>query len=233
LVAGDDLPYRSDDPPPGSATLQEIHETGGSVVLVLDTGETFELAPESVPQNLPEIGGSIDSPLRLLIIRAAERKQVARRLFTLLDRRLWPVAALRRKMVDAGFSVEAIEAVLEQMQEQGIYSDRHFAEAWCADCLRARPVGRRYLAAKLREKQVSGPVATEVIDRVLDPAHELALAVTAAEKRWSRLTGPVDKRAENKVVRHLQNRGFEIRLAVQAARRTRPRTTDAEDEENQ
>lgn len=211
--------------------LLDLREEGGSVWLTLDTGESFELAPGSVPAGLPAPGGSVSSPLLVAIAAAAERKQVARRIFRMLDRRLQPVARLQTRLLETGFTAAAVEAVLEQLAAQGLYSDRTYAEAWCRDCLLGKPVGRRYLQSKLIQKQVPAAVAREAAEAVLSSAEEADLALEAARRRWARVGGQADRRAEAKVVRFLAGRGFDTGLACRAARRTRP--VDARDEDGE
>lgn len=202
--------------------LADVRQEQGSVFLALDSGEVFELAPGAVPAELPGIGESISSPLLAEIQQAAERKQAARALFTLLDRRLLPVARLREKLEGKGFSGEAIEAVLDQMQQRGLFSDRHYAEAYCRDRLQAKPVGRRYLQQKLREHRVAPEVAQAVPDEVLDAHQEKGLAREAARARWRRETGSDLRKSENRVIRHLLGRGFPTGVAIDAVRSTRP-----------
>jgi len=197
------------------------------VIIVLDGGEELELAPGSVPAGLPTdgsaIGESISSPLLAEIRLAAERKKVARRLFSMLDKRLMPVARIRRKLTDQGYTEAAVEAVLEQMQTQGLYSDRTYAAAYCRDRLAGRPVGRVYLQQKLREKQVPAGVAAEVVAEVLDAETEKELALKAARRKWRTVRGPDERKCEQKVARHLQSRGFPVGLVWDAVRRGKPR----------
>jgi len=208
--------------PTGEARLLDVREEAGVVHLALDTGHRYELAPDSVPTGVPAQGEVVPTPLLAQIALAAERKIVARQVFAMLDRRLQPVARLRGKLLDRGHSAEAVNAVLEQMREQGLYSDRRYAEAFCRDCLLSRRVGRRYLVRKLREKQVAGELAAEVAAVVLDRETETELAALAASERWRKLRGPVDYKALAKVVRFLVGRGFETGLANRAARKARP-----------
>ncbi len=208
--------------PTEEARLLELREEAGVVHLALDTGHRYELASDSVPPGVPAPGEVVPAPLLAQIALAAERKTVARKVFAMLDRRLQPVARLRDKLLDRGHSAEAVDAVLAQMRERGLYSDRRYAEAYCRDCLLSRRVGRRYLVRKLREKQVTGAVATEVAAEVLDPETESELAVLAASERWRKLRGPFDYKAVAKVVRFLVGRGFDTGLANRAARGARP-----------
>lgn len=212
--------------PAGEARLLDVREGNGSVFLTLDDGNTLEMAPESVPVGLPQPGEMIPSALLADLRLAAERKQVARLIFAMLDRRLQPVARIRDKAVEKGYSNAAVDAVLEQMDSRGLYSDRHYAEAYCRDCLASRAVGRRYLVTKLREKRVPTILATEVAGEILDTRTEEILADRAAGARWKRMKITGDMKDLAKVVRFLQGRGFDAGTANRAARKTKPAGDD-------
>ena len=212
--------------PAGEARLLDVREGDGSVFLALDDGSTLEMAPESVPAGLPQPGQMIPSALLADLRLAAERKQVARLIFAMLDRRLQPVARIRDKAVEKGYSKAAVDAVLEQMDSRGLYSDRRYAEAYCRDCLVSRAVGRRYLVAKLREKRVPAVLAAEVAGEILDARTEEILADRAAEARWKRTKITGDMKALASVVRFLQGRGFGAGTANRAARKTKPAGDD-------
>ncbi len=208
--------------PLGEARLLDFREESGSVHVALDTGHRYELAPGSVPAGIPALGEIVPAELVQEVALAAERKIVARKVFAMLDRRLQPVARLRGKLTERGYSIEAVDAVLDQMKEKGLYSDRRYAEAFCRDCLLSRAVGRRYLERKLREKQIAGSLAATVASEVLDRETEIELADRAACDRWRKMRGPADYKALAKVVRYLVGRGFDVGLANSAARRAQP-----------
>lgn len=205
------------------ARLLDFREEAGSVHIAFDTGHRYELAPGAVPAGMPALGEVLPVELIQEIALAAERKIVARKVFAMLDRRLQPVARLRGKLADRGYSLEAVDAVLSQMKDKGLYSDRRYAEAFCRDCLLSRAVGRRYLERKLREKQVDGNLAAAVASEVLDRETERELADRAAVARWRKMRGPADYKALAKVIRFLVGRGFDTGLANTAARRAQPK----------
>ena len=217
--------------PAGEARLLDVRQEGESIFFALDSGEKLEVTAGSVPDMLPEVGQILPAGVLAALRNAAERKQVARRALSLLDRRMLPVARLRSKLLEAGFHQEAIEEVLDQMADRGYYSDRHFAEAWCRDCLSSRCVGRYYLLTKLRQKQVSGDIARAVVGEFLDDETEADLARRAAQRRRARLQGEYDRRAEASVVRFLQSRGFPGPLAGRVARNLRPSPSAGEQQE--
>ncbi len=206
----------------GLRLLMDVRQERDTVFLILDDGETLELALSSVPKKMPEIGESISSPLLAELRLAAQRKKVARRIFSLLDRRLMPVAKIKTKLLDEEFPETAIEAVLDQMSRQGIYSDHVYAAAYCRDTLATRLVGKRYLVNKLWGKQIPINIAKEAVDQNLDDETEIDLAYKAAAWKWKRIRGPIDRKAEEKVARYLVGRGFPTGLAWQAVKKNQP-----------
>jgi regulatory protein len=150
-----------------------------------------------------------------------ERKQAARRLFELLDRRLLPLARIREKLLAEGLPADAVESVLEEAVAKGIHSDDHFARAWCRDTLRRQPTGRRYLEAHLRRKGIETAVAATAAAAELSPDDEAQAAHEAATRRWRR-ERDTDARAEARVTRFLASRGFPPRLCREAARAEKP-----------
>jgi SOS response regulatory protein OraA/RecX len=206
-------------------TLVARREEPGAVVLELDGGETLRIAPDAVPDDLPDVGGSLGSPLLVSLRAAAARKEAARDLLRLLDRKLWTTGRLRRKLVELGHAPDAADAVLAQAQERGLQSDDEFAAAFCRDTLRRKAVGRVWLAARLREKGLDGDVARDAADLALGSARERELAEQAARERWRRERGR-DRSAEARVARFLASRGFPAGACRDAARAARPDAAD-------
>ncbi len=235
----DARPDLTDDSPPpaqpglpdGSARLLSVEREGDTVWCAVDRGPahggpvTYEVAASSLPPGLPAPGGDLDPACHRALALAAERKRAARRLFALLDRRLRPVASLRARLLDEGYLPEAVAAVIEAMHEQGVHSDRRYAEAWCRDCLLSRAVGRRYLEGKLREAGVAPDLARSVAAEALDAGAEDELALGAAAacwRRYGRAKARDEARDVARVTRFLLGRGFGPATAARAARATRP-----------
>ena len=173
---------------------------------------------------------------------AAERKRVARRLFA----HAGPAPACRWRACaasspDEGYDPAAVDAVLEQMAARGLHSDRHYAEAWCRDCLARhgrwaaaiwRPsCGRRASAAR------GGRAAAE--PRWTRPPRR-SWPRRAAAGRWRRVRRPGATDAPMaKVVRFLQGRGFDAGAGLPGGaahepgagsdRRSTPKGTNRED----
>jgi SOS response regulatory protein OraA/RecX len=198
-----------------------VHREGETVRLEIADGTTYELAASSVPPDLPPAGGELSADQHRAVALASERKRAARRLFSLLDRKLQPVAKLRGRLLDEGYLPEAVAAVIDAMHEQGVHSDRRFAEAWCRDYLLSRAVGRRYLESRLRTTGISADLARQASLDALDARTEEDLAQRAAAGAWRRVRGN-EQRDLAKVVRFLVGRGFPPALAQRVARQARP-----------
>ncbi len=202
--------------------LVSMEQTGRDVRLTLDDGTTLELAAESLPPALPAPGETVPPDVLAELRDAAERKRVARRVFALLDRRLQTRRRLRRKLLDEGYADGPVDTVLDRFEAEGIHSDRRYAEAWCRDTVRARPVGRRYLEAKLREQGVDAGLAAATAAAALPPDAEHRAGHTAAHKWWRRQRGAVDVKALARGQRYLMGRGFPAAVAAEAVRAAAP-----------
>lgn len=207
--------------------LVSIEETGRDVRLALSDGTTLELAAESLPPALPAPGEVVTPELLAELRDAAERKRIARRIFALLDRRLQTRRRLQRKLQEEGFADGPVDAVLDRFEAEGVHSDRNFAEAWCRDTLRARPVGRLYLEAKLREQGVPKVLAAAVAAESLAPDDERLAGLDAARKWWRRQRGAADLKALARGQRYLMGRGFPVAIAAEAVRAAAPGGPDA------
>jgi SOS response regulatory protein OraA/RecX len=226
-----DAPTGQPGLPEGEARLLGVSERDGVVVINLDSG-VYEVAPESAPTGLPPVGEVLDGELHRAVALAAARKKAARALLDMLDRRLRPVAQLRRKLIEAGHPDAAVDEVLAIMEQRGLHSDRRFAEAWCRDCLLSKAVGPRYLEAKLREKGVAPGLAARAAAEAMAGTDEDELARRAAAARWRKLRRGGDARRDlAKVVRHLLGRGFAPGVAQRAARECEPQPDDEQDDD--
>ena len=132
------------------------------VVVTLSDGSVLEVAEVSLPDGMPAAGELVSPAVLLELREAAARKEIARRVFRMIDRRMHTRADLRRKLNRAGYDRGPIDRVLDGFVEQGLVSDRAYAEAWCRDTLADRPVGGRYMVAKLAAKGVD--VSVRCID---------------------------------------------------------------------
>lgn len=73
----------------------------------------------------------------------------------LLEVRPRSIAEVRRRLRDAGYRAELVDAAIDRLAELGMLDDGAFARAWVESRDRARPRGERALRAELRGKGVA------------------------------------------------------------------------------
>lgn len=201
--------------------LVSCRREGDTVSVTLSGGEVLVVAAAALPGDLPPPGSALP-PAQLAALRQADaRKRIARRVFDLLDRRLWPARRLRGRLLGDGFEAAAVDEVLARFEDEGLLSDRRYAEAYIRDTLSARAVGARYLRARLQAQGITAADAAAAIGALLPPAREAELARAAARGRWARARGGGAPELAS-VIRFLQARGFPPALARSAARAEAP-----------
>ena len=128
-----------------------------------------------------------------------------------LARREHSAAELRRKLGKRDYSAEEITATLVALEQEGLQSDRRFAEAFARSRCR-RGKGPSRVRAELRERGV----AEELVDLALQDLDWAAAARAARQKKFGPDI-PADFADRAKQMRFLQYRGFgsdEIRHAL-------------------
>lgn len=203
---------------PTTVATVELDETRRTLTVVLVDGTRFELAPEA-----PEARG-ITPGLRLAPARrseleyAAVRKQIARQVFALLDRRARTRAELRERLLARGYESAPVELVLDQCVAQGLVDDLAFARQWVAAQQRRRGVGARWLHARLRSLGVEEETVRAVLGEVREDTDEIAEALRALATRRLDLEAEVHRR---RAARFLQSRGFSSSAILGALERAR------------
>lgn len=206
----------------GDKRLVSCDEIEGGVRVVLDDGETLELAADSLPPALPVPGEVVVAEILAELRDAAWRKRAARRIFRMLDRRLSTRRSIERKLAEKGYPSGPVRDVLDRFEAAGLHSDRRYAEAWCRDTLLSRPVGRRFLVDRLCGKGVARGVAEAVAAEVLDAETEWENALKAAHTWWRKQSGGADLRNLSRGQRFLAGRGFPPAVSGRAVREAAP-----------
>jgi regulatory protein len=191
----------------------ECDEAQNLLRIQTEEGEDFEIALQADEARGLTPGLVLDEERLAALRRAADRKQIARKVFRWLDRRRRSMSWLREKLLAEDHDGEAVTAVLSDFARQGLVDDREYARAWCSDQLRRKPVGRRWLFARLRREGIGEDDAWAGIDIVEPREMEAELAAAALRRRALDL-GDVKQRA--RAMRFLQSRGFEPATARSA-----------------
>lgn len=131
------------------------------------------------------------------------------RALKLLSLRDHAVAELCRKLAAAGHGAAEIEAAIARLRGLGYLDDERFARERVRALGAAGRLGRRAIAARLRQ----AGVATEVVGRALEQhgataGDELAKAQCLVERRFPGLAGSHDAKERARAARFLAYRGF-------------------------
>lgn len=111
---------------------------------------------------------------------------------------------VHRRLEERKFSLQAIEKVLEKLQQAGLLDDEAFARYWIENREQFSPRSVRALRQELRQKGVPD----SIIATALDDLDEEEAAYRAASHQARRLTG-LDRQAfRKKLGNFLARRGF-------------------------
>jgi regulatory protein len=140
---------------------------------------------------------------RLNSSRQGSAAELKARALRYLARREHSRAELARKLAPHAESPAAVEALLDELSARKQLSDSRYAEE------RARALGRKYGAAKIRHDLRAKGIAEEVIDG-LSFEGELERARQALQRRFRTPAGTREERAKRG--RFLQGRGFSMEV---------------------
>ena len=122
----------------------------------------------------------------------------------LLARREHSEQELRQKLKSRDYDVEAIDEVLQQLQQDGLQSDERFAEAYVNTRFNAG-VGPFKIRYELRQKGVSDLLGDEILEPFSDRWNQLM--VQQRVRKFGESI-PADYGERMKQARFLQNKGF-------------------------
>lgn len=128
------------------------------------------------------------------------------RALRLLARREHSRFELARKLGQAGFTQQDIDALLDEFEEKKWLSDRRFAESYVADH-RAR-AGSIKLAYDLRQRGVSDAIIEDVLSK--NRSSELERAREVWRKKYG--PPPTNTAETSKQIRFMQSRGFSLEI---------------------
>ena len=149
-----------------------------------------------------------DAALRFLAPRPRSRAEVRRRL-------LAPRPGRARSHDREAPAPEAVERVLNRLQEQGLLDDQQFAAFWVENRDRFSPRGSRAIAQELRQRGVS----RETVEETASPELDEERALAAGRQRLRSVAGLDFAAFRTKLGPFLLRRGFSYEVAREAVRR--------------
>ena len=143
----------------------------------------------------------LDAALHFLAPRPRSRVEMRRRLLTPRRYRALP-------------SAEAVDRVLDRLEQMGLLDDREFAGFWVENRERFSPRSSRALGQELRQRGVS----RETVDAVSDPDRDEERALAAARQRLRTVANADYETFRTRLGQFLLRRGFSYTVARDAVR---------------
>lgn len=115
--------------------------------------------------------------------------------------------ALKRK----GNDPEAIEWAVSRLLELGLLNDTEYAGMKARSIIRAKPAGRRFIEAKLREKGIDRAIINETLDEELEGHDPYEDALKLAQRMTRSLSNNIEPEVrKRRLSGRLARRGFEF-----------------------
>ncbi len=149
--------------------------------------------------------------------RPSKRKDIHERALGLLAVRQRSRRELERRLVQAGFERDEVDAEMARLESVGLLDDEAFARAVVESRMGSRGESRRAVAVKLSQAGVDREVASAALDEA--PEEEQARADRLAETRAGRVAGLDPATGFARVSGFLMRRGYPPGVARLAARR--------------
>lgn len=119
-------------------------------------------------------------------------------------------AGLERKLLQKGYSKDAVCGVLDALEERGFLSDQRFARAWLNSRRIGKAEGRTRLLAELAARGISKETAKKAVDDFFEEFSEEEICAKAARKFLAQ------GKSGEKLMAAMQRAGFAWKMASKA-----------------
>ena len=193
--------------------------TGQRIAVEMDSGATFEIAPEIVVSRGIKTGAALRDEDIEQLLREDERIRAQQRLTGYLALRVKSVADARSYLERAGFGEAAVTAAIAHAIERDLLDDRRFCERYVRTKMKAATAGPLRLVAELVTHGIEPSLAESVVETEFDRDRQIAIAEKIAAKRLGKGFGNSDKDEVEVVYDLLMQRGFDDDVAAEVAER--------------
>ncbi|MFZ0392100.1 MAG: RecX family transcriptional regulator [Calditrichia bacterium] len=186
-------------------------------IVALESGEELVMSPEIVLEFGVAPGKQFDQNSFLKLLEADSRRRAQDQAMRYLALRPHSRQELEIKLRRKGYRPDTVNPVLTHLKKIDLLNDRQFARLFIQNEIRLHPSGKRLLQQKLFQKGIKKEISDELLRELLPEDLEMELAEQVAQK-YCRINRrlPAD-RLKEKLVRHLQSKGFgweEIRAVM-------------------
>jgi regulatory protein len=126
-------------------------------------------------------------------------------------------AELSAHLQKRGVEVDIADAVLNELELQGLLNDLEFANIWSESRQRQKKLSKRVIAGELRTKGVAQDIINEVIEKIDDDL-EYQTAYTLAEKKFRSIKHLEPEKIYSRIAGALSRKGFSTGLTSEIIR---------------
>ncbi len=178
-------------------------------VVLLDDGTEILLAPETVLQYSLAVGIDIPEDTFFQMLAEDEVVRAKDQALRYLEIRPHSERELYRKLRQKRYNPPAIEAALTALKKVDLINDARFARQFVESEMTLRPVGKRLLKQKLRERGIPDAIIDPLLEETFQQHSELDIARQLTAK-WLKRQAPRPTQKRNAaLVRFLQGKGFD------------------------
>ena len=195
--------------PAGIVTkFESQHRRPNRIAVFIDDEFAFPLSVGVIERTGLGIGDRITQADRMRLIGEEECARALGRAGRLLAYRPRSESEIRRRLREAGFAAETIDATVGRLRKSGMIDDQAFARYWVENRAQFQPRGARLVEAELRAKGVEREVVREAIEETETPSAE-DQAYRVAVKAAGRLAGQPQDVFRRRISAFLGRRGFD------------------------
>ena len=188
--------------------IQIDEETPSRRILFLDGAYFDSVDAGCIPKLGLRIGLEIETEVLQKLIEADEGMRAKNYALELLSNQGYSKGQMSYQLGQKGFSTEAIEITLEDLEQLGHIRDENFAKKWVARRQRSKPKGKKMLAHELADQNVDKTTADRVLAEI-DGEAEANIALQLAEKQAKRYQSLAPEVAKRRLHGFLLRRGFD------------------------
>ncbi|MCB0263278.1 MAG: RecX family transcriptional regulator [Calditrichaeota bacterium] len=178
-------------------------------IVYLDDGEGRWFSPETVLKHSISPGKSFGETEFAEIQLEDGIRRAKDQLLSYLSRRPHSRRELLLKALQKGFETAHIDPALDDLERLELVNDRQFCHQFIQNELLLRPCSKNLLQDKLMKRGISRDIYLPVLDEYFSDDTQSEIVQELADKFLARNAHlPGRKRAE-KLIRHLQAKGFE------------------------
>ncbi len=178
-------------------------------IVFLDDDTEVILTPETVLKHRLAPGIEIPEKEWLTLLAADEVQRAKDQALRYLEIRPHSEQELIRKLRQKRYTMPAISTALAALRGVDLINDERFARQYVETEMRLRPVGKRLLRQKLRQRGIPDAITDPLLEEVFHQHSEVDIARRLAQKFIKRHAQRDAKKQKAALVRFLQSKGFD------------------------